>query len=347
MLARPLACLMLAACSFTPQELTSDGGGGGDAEVIGGSRRVTGSVIDFQSGGPLANATITTSGLGPAVTVTVTGNEFTLEGVPNNSTFQLLASVGASHRATFGPAVTVDETDVSGIVIPVVSEAFLAGAASEFQLQPRSTHGILITQIVDEAAQPQANIPDTAFDTPSPVDGPHFFNQNLLPDRNARSSSSSGWSMFIDVPPGTFELAAASGATVEMARVPVAAGTITLARTRVIMEPEPPLPENVSFANQIVPIFPRRGCIACHTGGQIGHNLGGLKLDGPTQQVYDQLVVQSNRRVVTSAPETSLVLTRPSLEVPADVHPNVTFTSSKDPDYLLLLVWIREGAREN
>src|SRR5687768_4074477 len=100
MVARLLACLMLAACNFTPQELASDAGGGGDAEVIDGARTVTGQVIDFQSGGPLANATITTSGLGPAVTVTVTGNEFRLEGVPNNSTFQLLASVGSSHRAT-------------------------------------------------------------------------------------------------------------------------------------------------------------------------------------------------------------------------------------------------------
>ena len=338
---------MLAACDFTPLELTGDGGGGADAEVLGGSRTIRGRVIDFQTGGPLANPTITTSGLSPATRVSVNGAEFTLEGVPNNSTFQLLASVGETHRATFGPAVQVVEEDITGVEVPVVSEAFLAAAASEFQISPQASRGILIAQIVDQTDRAQANIPDAAFQVVSPVDGPHFFNQNLLPDRNARMSSTSGWSMFADVPPGTFELAPAPDVTLAMPRVPIAANTVTLARVRVTMDPPPPLPTNVSFSAQITPIFAGRGCVACHSGGQIGHNLGGLKLDGPSSQVYRELVVDSSGRVVTSAPETSLVLTRPSLEVPADVHPNVTFASSKDPDYILLLVWIREGAQEN
>jgi hypothetical protein len=42
-----------------------------------------------------------------------------------------------------------------------------------------------------------------------------------------------------------------------------------------------------------------------------------------------------------------MVLTMPSRETPPDPHPNVTFTGPLDPDYLLLLVWIREGAKEN
>lgn len=48
----------------------------------------------------------------------------------------------------------------------------------------------------------------------------------------------------------------------------------------------------------------------------------------------------------TATPETSLVLTMPSRETPPDAHPNVTFTGPLDPDYLLLLVWIREGAKD-
>jgi hypothetical protein len=51
--------------------------------------------------------------------------------------------------------------------------------------------------------------------------------------------------------------------------------------------------------------------------------------------------------VRVAAPETSLVLTMPSREDPPDAHPNVTFTSALDPDYLKLLVWIREGAKQN
>ena len=50
---------------------------------------------------------------------------------------------------------------------------------------------------------------------------------------------------------------------------------------------------------------------------------------------------------LVAAPETSLVLTMPSAEDPPDAHPNVTFTGPRDPDYLKLLVWIREGALQN
>lgn len=37
----------------------------------------------------------------------------------------------------------------------------------------------------------------------------------------------------------------------------------------------------------------------------------------------------------------------PSAEDPPDGHPNITFASPLDPDYLTILVWIREGAKDN
>jgi hypothetical protein len=37
----------------------------------------------------------------------------------------------------------------------------------------------------------------------------------------------------------------------------------------------------------------------------------------------------------------------PSAENPPDSHPNITFTGPEDADYLKLLVWIREGAKNN
>jgi hypothetical protein len=63
--------------------------------------------------------------------------------------------------------------------------------------------------------------------------------------------------------------------------------------------------------------------------------------------VYKELVTEDPTRVVTSAPETSLVLTMPSAESPPDAHPNVTFTGPQDPDFVNILVWIREGAKNN
>jgi hypothetical protein len=65
------------------------------------------------------------------------------------------------------------------------------------------------------------------------------------------------------------------------------------------------------------------------------------------QKVYKELVVEDPTRVTTATPEKSLVLTMPSAETPSDAHPNVTFTGPTDPDYLTILVWIREGAKNN
>jgi hypothetical protein len=104
----------------------------------------------------------------------------------------------------------------------------------------------------------------------------------------------------------------------------------------------------VSFSRQIVPIFSARGCVNCHSGGGIGKDQGNLTLAGSSNLIYKELVEERpNTRVRVAAPETSLVLTMPSAEVPPDAHPNVTFTGPRDPDYLKLLVWIREGAKQN
>ena len=99
---------------------------------------------------------------------------------------------------------------------------------------------------------------------------------------------------------------------------------------------------------QIVPIFQARGCVACPTGLGVGKDLGGLALDGSSNLIYKELVEEKpNIRVNLGKPEASLVLTMPSREDPPDVHPNGTFTGPLDPDYLKLLVWIREGAQQN
>src|SRR5690348_9048496 len=54
-----------------------------------------------------------------------------------------------------------------------------------------------------------------------------------------------------------------------------------------------PLPTNVSFSTQIMPIFDARGCVACHSGNGPGKDLGGLQLDGGTPKVYSELVVEN------------------------------------------------------
>ncbi|HEY5950270.1 MAG TPA: hypothetical protein VIV40_32475, partial [Kofleriaceae bacterium] len=124
-------------------------------------------------------------------------------------------------------------------------------------------------------------------------------------------------------------------------------GSVTVATVVVTDGAPPALPTNVSFANQVFPIFSKRGCVGCHSGNGPGKDLGGLTLDGSSNLVFKELTQENPLRAKTVNPETSLVLTMPSAETPSDGHPNVTFTGPSDPDYIKILVWLREGAKSN
>jgi hypothetical protein len=155
--------------------------------------------------------------------------------------------------------------------------------------------------------------------------------------------------VFYNVPVGSIALAQPAGATVTlaMAESPIAPQTVTVASVQVTAGATPP-PTNVSFSQQVVPIFTSRGCVECHSGNKVGANLGNLSLDGGTNHVYGQLVTTSYPlRVVTTAPATSKVLTMPSYSNPTNGHPVVVFTGPSDKDYQTILAWIMEGAKNN
>lgn len=338
-----IACALLVACG-------SNGAGDDDGpEPLGGSRTVTGEVVDFATGNPVVGAaSVSTSGVVPAPRVTVQGASFTIEGVPDNSAFQILSSVATTYRPTFSPAVVVVTDDLADVKAPAMSEAYLASLATGFGVTPSATTGVLVAQLVNVDGTPRAGVPEAELVVAGGVQGPFFLDATLQPDPNANASSASGWVVFFEVPTGIVELGQAANAqlTLDMPASPVNAAGVTLARIEVTAG-APTLPTNVSLAADVLPVFSMRGCIACHSGGGIGKDLGGLKLDGPANQVFSELVTEDPTRVRTGAPETSLLLTMPSREQPADTHPNVTFASATDPDYLTLLVWIREGAKNN
>jgi mono/diheme cytochrome c family protein len=180
--------------------------------------------------------------------------------------------------------------------------------------------------------------------------GPFFLDTNMMPAPTANASTASGWALYFDVPSGQAAITQAANATVTitMAVSPINPATVTLA-TAVVKDGAPPaLPTNVSFAQTVVPIFSARGCVACHSGNGAGKDIGGLQLNGGNEKIYSELVTERlNTRVIAATPATSLVLTMPSRETPPDNHPNITFASAQDPDYVKILVWITEGAKNN
>jgi len=316
-------------------------------DPLGGSLTVKGAVVDFQTGTAIdGSTTVTASGLVPPPRVTSQGASFTIDGVPENSAFQSLASAPPSHRATFSPAVVVTTSDVSDVKAPAVAETYLGTLASSFGVTPTAASGVLFVRLVDEAGQPKAGVAASNL-VISGASAPKFLDATLMPTPAATSTSASGWVVFFEVPPGVAVLAQTANATItlDMPSSPINAGTVTIADAKVT-DGAAVLPTNVSFSTQITPIFTNRGCVACHSGNGPGKDLGGLMLDGGN--VYKELVLEKpNTRVKVGMPEESLVLTMPSREAPPDGHPNITFASPTDPDYLKLLVWIREGAKDN
>ena len=133
---------------------------------------------------------------------------------------------------------------------------------------------------------------------------------------------------------------------------PIATTTVSLA-TVASVDGEGPVAVNVSFEDDVLPIFEMRGCAACHSKKEIGDEVGGLSLDmKDRRKLYKETAEEVSRkhgvaRVNLLEPDKSLILTEPSPEDPPDTHPNITFKGPTDPDYQTILVWIQEGALDN
>ena len=334
--------MISAAIVFTGCSFSSD-----SVEPLGGSLSVKGQVVDFQTTAAVDVVTdVIVSGLSPLPEVSHDGAAFTIDAIPENSAFGVLAAAPMHHSTLSQVVVTTSSID--GVKLPVVSDAFIASLASGFGATPSAAKGIVLLHLIDATGKSAAGVAATNF-TIAGTNGPHFLDANMMAAATATSSTSSGWVVFFDVPPGLIGLSQGINVsvTIDMASLPAAGGVVTIAEGKVTAG-APVLPSNVSFTAQVVPIFSARGCVACHSGGGIGKDQGNLTLAGSSNLIYKELVQERpNTRVRVAAPETSLVLTMPSAEVPPDAHPNVTFTGPRDPDYLKLLVWIRECAKQN
>lgn len=347
------AGLLIAACG-------DDGGG----EVPGGADggvledlpvlSVAGSVIDFRTSEVLTDtAIITVEGLVPAPAVAVKGDIFTIGNIPPSSVFHLLTSREPDYRATYGSAVEVDASNVTGLVLEAMSEDYISALASAFNVTPAAGTSILVVRALGEDGMPLADISASIFriNDQMPVSGPFFLNANRDPDARLRATSASGVAVFFDVAPGTATVNAAqnSGYTMRMPVSPVAAATVTIADLEVV-EGETMLPQNVSFSQQVMPIFERRSCTGCHAGGGIGRELGNLSLQGSASLMHRELTEEISPRFNTirinrQMPDQSIALTMPGFQ--PDTHPNTTFASDRDPDYVLIKIWIAEGALNN
>jgi hypothetical protein len=335
--------LGLDGCFFSGSDQADDG-------VLGGALSVEGSFVDFGDGSPIASGvSLLTSGLDVAPKIEVQDATFRILDIPENSSFQLLASAPL-YRPTYSPTVTLLQDNLTEVAAPLVRDSFIATLVTAFGVNPTAARGVLLARLVDVKGAPRAGVAasNLVLSGGPGVTGPRFLDATMKPTPAATVSSASGWVVFFEVSPGVASLSQAATATVtlDMAISPINAGSITISEIKVTDGP-PSKFTNVSFENQIVPIFSARGCVGCHSGNGPGKDLGGLTLNGSPTKIYKELLTEDPTRVRSGLPETSLLLTMPSREAPPDRHPNVTFASATDADFQKIFVWIKEGAKEN
>jgi hypothetical protein len=343
--------LLPALLIAVPAAACGDGGGDPDDPA---ALYVAGTVRDFESGAPLTGSvSVSTQGLDPAPTATIDGAAYILDGVTSHSVFHALGAAAPTHRATYGAAIEIADEPLDDVDLSVVSEAYLAGLSDAFGVTATAARGVLLAQAVDAAGQPRGGVAADAFVGPEGALGPFFLGDDLAAAPAATETSASGWVVYFEVDPGLVSVVAdvGSGYAMDMPQSPISPAAATLAAVAVT-DGEAVLPSDVSFAQQVVPIFEQRGCQNCHSGSGPGRDLGNLTLDGSANLIHRELttetaVAATTPRVNLASPEDSLVLTMPSAEDPPDGHPNITFASPLDPDYLTILVWIREGAKDN
>jgi|GEM_PF-3418919 len=329
--------------------------GDGDGDEIA-SYSLAGSVIDFATGQRVdGQATIVTDGISPPPTVGVQGADFEVTEIPPFSVFHLLAGVPPMYHNTYAAAFEVTDNDITGAEVHVVSEAYLASLFAGFDL-PVAQGGVLIAQVLDENGAPIAGVSGDSFEINNAIEftGPFFLDAELQPDARLDQTSESGYVVFFDVPEGLVAINATveSGLTLTMAPSPAASTTVTLASVSSALGGDAGRPQNVSFEDDVMPIFELRGCTACHRNKEIGNDIGGLSLDDRDRKKVYKMVAEDVSdiygvpRIDLANPANSLMLTQPSPEDPRDAHPNITFLGPTDPDYITILVWIEEGALE-
>lgn len=327
--------------------------------------RVSGLVVDFQTGDPVLDASVTTLGLNPVSEGTLTGPEYLLYSPPY-SAFHILAGSEPLYMLTVGAPVQVDGAAIEAVPAETMRRAYISLLAGIFGVTPTPGYGIVFGQAVYEDGRPRSGISGEAFELPDAptVRGPYFLADDLGPDPEAYQTGDRGYFVLFDVPEGaaTF-IPGVGGEYYVTGTSPTYRDAVTIMKVTVEDrapgdplpppgEPgdPPPLVEGpIAFVTDIMPLFVRNGCIVCHSAGEEGYDLGGLNLTGDPRGVYDELTVEISPnhdevRTNPAYPEGSLLLTMPSFEDPPDTHPNAIFLDEYNRDYQLLRTWVEQGA---
>ena len=331
----------------------------------GDTLRVSGIVVDFQTGDPVYDATVTTLGLNPVSEGALAGSEYQLY-TPPYSAFHILAGAEPLYMLTVGAPVQVDGAAIEAVPAETMRRAYISLLAGIYGVTPTPGYAIVFAQAVYPDGRPRAGLGPDAFELPdaSTVRGPYFLADDLGPDPDAYETGARGYFVLFDVPEGAATFIPGLEADYAITGTsPTYRDAVTIMKVTIAdrdpgappplpgepADPSPPVEGPLAFVTDIMPVFVRNGCIVCHSAGGEGYDQGGLNLTGDPRLVHEELTVEvsPNHDVVrtnSAYPAGSLLLTMPSFEDPPDVHPNAIFLDEYARDYLLLRTWTEQGA---
>lgn len=356
-----LAFAATAACAGDPPDPSAvdaadpTDGDVSDAPPIA-TLSVSGKSKDYFTGATMQSVMLTTEGMEPEATgASDAMGDFTLDAVPAGSVFYVHATRDL-YRLTRNLPVRVEEASV------VADQHLVSLADSRRQyvslgLTPTTGTAVVFANLIRNNGMPLEGVPlaDIVL-----VDGlgaavgrgPFFFGAQGDLVSNAILATSTAFNGrarvgFLDVPVGaatlkvTYTTGGGMPRTEEVAIVATADGA-SLATTGNL--PMDPMPGARTFTADVYPRLQTAangglGCANCHTA------LGPaalLQYDLPVQMAYDAIRARPNV-VNLLAPAESLLLVKPLYEDPPN-HPNATFLDVNDPDYLVFLQWITQGA---
>lgn len=355
-----LAVLATAACAGDPPDPSAVDATGADADPTdappAATLQVSGKSKDYFTGATMQAVMLTTEGMEPEATgASDLMGDYTLPDVPAGSVFYVHATRDL-YRLTRNLPVRVEGASVMADQ-HLVSLADSRRQYVSLGLTPTAGTAVVFGHLVRNNGTPLEGVPlaDIVL-----VDGlgaavgrgPYFFGAQGDLVSNATLATSTAFNGrarvgFLDVPPGSYTLkvtyttGAGAPRTEDVAIVTTADGA-SIATTGNL--PMDPMPGQRTFTTDVYPRLQTAangglGCANCHTAGGPA---AVLPYDLPVQMTYDAIRARMNV-VNLLAPADSLLLTKPLYEDPPN-HPNATFLDVNDPDYLVFLQWITQGA---
>lgn len=282
--------------------------------------------------------------------------------VPQNG--RIIFSITKPLYLTSYEVVVIGDRYVNAQTAYLASQTYVDAIGAAHNVDP-TQYSVVVGRVVDDAAQPVDGAGGFTINGAN-VRGPYYLNADGTPNAGNNATQAGLFVVFVEVPQPAESIDITIDAERESNGTTYFYGPVTtkvfrrgLALTAVPetgrdVEPPPPVVQDVDFDTQVYPLLLSvneggLGCTGCHTNLGGASPAGGMNLYGGPDVAYQSLdPVRYPGRVNVQSPEQSRLLTKPLYEADGvQDHPIFAFLGTNDPQYQIVLSWIRDGANRD